>query len=144
MILLDANLLIYSYVASFPQHEAAHSWLDAQFAARHRVGLPWASLLGFLRIVTNPRIFERPAPAVGAWQQVQTWLGADGVWIPEPTEHHREIVDALVLRGTMHGNLIPDAHLAAIAIGHGLTLCSADADFARFPGLRWENPLRDR
>ena len=143
MILLDANLLIYSYVETFPQHEAAHSWFDARLAARHRVGLPWVSLLGFLRIVTNPRIFERPAPVAGAWQQVQTWLGADGAWIPEPTEHHRDILDAFVLSGTMYGNLIPDAHLAAIAIGHGLTLCSADADFARFPGLRWENPLRD-
>lgn len=142
MILLDANLLIYSHVASFRQHAPAKAWLDTQFAAGGRVGMPWASLLAFLRIVTNPRVFERPEPLADAWRQVQAWLDVDTVWIPEATDRHRVAVGALLESTVTRANLVPDAHLAAIAIEHGLVLCSTDGDFARFPELRWENPLR--
>jgi toxin-antitoxin system PIN domain toxin len=142
VILLDANLLIYAHVESFPQHLRAQAWLDSQLTAGGRVGMPWASLLAFLRIVTNPRIFQRPESMSGAWKQVQDWLGTDGTWTPEPTERHREILDGLLAGGGVRANHVPDAHLAAIAIGHGLVLCSSDADFARYPGLRWEDPLR--
>ena len=142
MILLDANLLIYSHVASFRQHAPAKAWLDAQLAAGGRVGMPWASLLAFLRIVTNPRVFERPEPMADAWRQVQAWLDVDTVWIPEATDRHRVVVGSLLESAATRANLVPDSHLAAIAIEHGLVLCSTDGDFARFPGLRWENPLR--
>ncbi|MEO9136312.1 MAG: type II toxin-antitoxin system VapC family toxin [Casimicrobiaceae bacterium] len=142
MILLDANLLIYAHVTSFTQHSAARSWLAVQLRSGTPVGLPWATLLAFLRIVTNPRVFERPEPMSEAWRQVSSWLDADGVWIPGPTERHREILSTLLSVSGIQGNLAPDAHLAALALEHGLVLCSADGDFARFPGLRWQNPLQ--
>jgi predicted nucleic acid-binding protein len=76
-----------------------------------------------------------------AWQQVTAWLDCDTVWTPQPTERHAEVLGQLLSLPGVHGNLVPDAHLAALAIEHGLMLCSPDGDFARFPGLRWSNPL---
>lgn len=141
MILIDANLLVYAHVSSFEQHEQAHEWLDEQLNGAAPVGLPWASLLAFLRLVTNPRVFERPEPVGDAWRQVLAWLDCETAWIPQPTERHTELLgDFLAIPG-MHANLVPDAHLAALAREHGLMLCSADSDFARFPALRWLNPL---
>ena len=141
MILVDANILIYAHVSSFAQHRAARDWLDRQLDGFAPVGLPWVSLLAFLRLVTNPRVFEHAEPMAGAWNQVAEWLGCETTWVPEPTERHAELLGQFLdLLGT-HANLVPDAHLAALAIEHGLTLCSADSDFARFPGLPWLNPL---
>lgn len=142
MILVDANLLIYSHVSSFSQHEKARIWLDVRLSGTGPIGLPWPSLLGFLRIVTNPRVFERPEPVATAWRQVAAWLDSSVSWIPQPTERHREILGGLLANAGAQGNLVPDAHLAALAIEHGLVLCSTDGDFGRFPGLRWENPLQ--
>lgn len=141
MILVDTNLLVYARVADLPQHQAAHQWFDAKLNGTARVGLPWPSLLGFLRLVTNPRVFERPESIASAWQQVERWLAAEPVWIPTPTERHAEILGSLLTRAGVRSNLVPDAHLAALALEHGLRLCSTDGDFARFPDLRWENPL---
>ena len=141
MILVDANLLIYAHVGSFAQHEVAREWLDRQFSGVPRVGLPWASLLAFLRIVTNPRLFDRPEPMAAAWEQVQAWLACETVWVPEPTARHPELLGALLALPGVHGNLVPDAHLAVLSIEHGLILCSADGDFGRFPDLRWMNPI---
>jgi len=141
VILIDANLLIYAHVSSFPQHARARVWLDGQLSGGARVGLPWPSLLGFLRIVTNPRVFERPEPMTDAWRQVEAWLDVEAVWIPSPGERHRAVLAALLEQGGMRANLVPDAHLAALAIEHGLVLCSTDGDFARFAGLRWQDPL---
>lgn len=143
MILVDANLLIYAHVSSFEQHAPAVSWLDAQLNGGGRVGLPWPSLLGFLRIVTNPRVFERPEPMARAWRQVQAWLEPDAVWIPQPTDRHRDLLGSLVNAAGVQANLVPDAHLAALAIEHGLLLCTTDGDFGRFAGLRWQNPLTE-
>jgi toxin-antitoxin system PIN domain toxin len=142
LILVDANLLIYARVAEFAQHEAARMWLDDQINGLARVALPWPSLLGFLRITTNPRIFQRPEPVDAAWRQVEEWLSQPSVWVPLPTERHANVFGDLLRAERVQGNLIPDAHLAALAIEHGLTLCSTDGDFARFPNLRWVNPLR--
>jgi uncharacterized protein len=75
--------------------------------------LPWASLLAFLRLVTNPRMFERPEPMAAAWQQVAAWLACDTAWVPQPTERHAELLGALLALPGMHGNLVPDADLAA-------------------------------
>jgi hypothetical protein len=141
MILIDANLLIYAHVASFPQHPRARSWLDDRLSGTGAVGLPWASLLSFLRIVTNPRVFERPEPIAEAWRQVEAWLGVESVWTPSPGERHRAVLASLLAPGGLSATLVPDAHLAALAIEHGLELCSTDGDFARFSGLRWRNPL---
>ncbi len=141
MILLDANLLIYAHVRTFSQHAPARDWLDTQLGGGGPVGLPWSSLLAFLRIVTNPRVFERPEPVADAWNQVCAWLDADVVWVPLPTERHRDVLGTLLAGAGMQANLVPDAHLAALAIEHGLLLCSTDGDFGRFTDLRWQNPL---
>jgi toxin-antitoxin system PIN domain toxin len=142
MRLVDANLLLYAHVTVFPCHPAARSWLDDMLNGSAPFGLPWASLLAFVRLVTNPRVFEHPEPVADAWQQVEEWLDCPAAWIPLPTAKHREILGGL-LAGTssVKANLIPDAHLAALALEHGLLLCSTDGDFARFRQLRWENPL---
>ena len=142
MILVDANLLIYAYVAGVRQHEAARVWLDENLNGTARVGLPWPSLLSFVRLVSNPRVFERPQAVSTAWRQVEKWLQCEPVWIPQPTDRHREILGALLSKAGQRSNLVPDAHLAALAIEHGLKLCSTDGDFARFPDLQWENPIQ--
>ena len=141
MILVDANILIYAHVNSFAQHDAARGWLDRQLNGVPRVGLPWPSLVAFLRLVTNPRVFEHPEPIADAWTQVLAWLACEPAWVPQPTERHAELLGAFLALSAVHGNLVPDAHLAALALEHGLTLCSTDGDFARFPGLVWRNPL---
>jgi toxin-antitoxin system PIN domain toxin len=141
LIAIDANLLIYAKFSDLPQHPRALPWLEEVLNSPGRVGLPWPSLLAFLRLATNARLFREPLTINGAWDQVDEWLGVARVWIPQPTEHHGKILADLLTRTQATGNLVPDAHLAALAIEHGLTLCSADADFARFPGLDWFNPL---
>jgi hypothetical protein len=128
-------------VRDFAQHERARSWLDAQMAGA-RVGLPWQSLVAFVRLVTNPRLFDRPEAPRDAWRQVEQWLDAEPAWIPVPTERHREVLGRLLDETGARANLVHDAHLAALAIEHGLTVASTDGDFARFPGLRWIDPLR--
>ncbi|MBU6400395.1 MAG: type II toxin-antitoxin system VapC family toxin, partial [Verrucomicrobia bacterium] len=140
--LVDANLLVYAHVRSLPRHDAAKTWLDEQLNGGRLVGLPWPSLLGFVRLVSNPRIFPQPERISAAWAQVGAWLDCPNVWVPTPTDRHREVLGQLLAAATTRANLVPDAHLAALAIEHGLTLASTDADFARFPGLQWQNPLQ--
>jgi len=144
VILIDTNLLLYASVDDFPQHARARSWLDERLNGVAPVGIPWPSLLGFLRIITNPRVFRRPAQIADAWRQVCTWLASERAWIPQPTERHRDILGELLGGSGVQANLVHDAHLAALAIEHGLILCSTDGDFGRFGELRWENPLQDR
>lgn len=141
MILIDANLLLYAHVRSFPMHEPARMWLDAQLNGATPVGLPWPSLLGFVRLVSNPRVFQQPEAIAAAWQQVEAWLDCPVSWTPTPGERHRVLLGSLLSQTDLRANHVPDAHLAALAMEHGLTLCSTDHDFARFPGLRWRNPL---
>ena len=139
MILVDANLLIYASAPEVPQHDASREWLDERLNGSARVGLPWPSLLAFMRIVSNPRLFER-ASLSQARAQVRDWLALPTTWVPIPTEGHAAILGEL-LDGQKSHRLVPDAHLAALALEHGLILCSSDGDFARFEQLRWENPL---
>lgn len=141
MMLIDANLLVYAHVRSLKQHEAARVWLDEKLNAPAPVGIPWPSFLAFMRLVTNPRIFEVPESIESAWNQVESWLSNPNVWVPAPTERHGEILGNLLSATDVHSNLIPDAHLASLAIEHGLLLCSSDGDFARFKDLRWDNPI---
>ena len=141
MILLDANLLVYAANRAAPEHEISRAWLDAQLASGQKVGLPWPSILAFVRLVTNPLIVRSPASTRAAWKQIEEWLGAEATWIPAPTERHAPLVARYFEAPWMTSRLVPDAHLAALAIEHGLTLCSTDGDFAKFPGLAWQNPL---
>jgi toxin-antitoxin system PIN domain toxin len=140
-MLIDANLLIYAAVSSSPFHRAASPWLTDQLNGNRPVGLPWASLVAFVRITTNPRAYEQPMDASAAWTFVEEWLASPAAWTPVPTHRHAELLGDLVRRYAVSGNLITDAHLAALALEHGLTLYSADSDFARFSELDWHNPL---
>lgn len=142
MILVDVNVLVDATMASAPGHEAARSWLQERLTGTARVGLPWASLTGFIRVVGQPRAWERPMPVQRATSVVRSWLARPPAWIPEPGPRHRELLDAL-LSSQPSVRLVTDAHLAAIAIEHGLELCSRDRDFARWSdhGLRSRDPL---
>jgi uncharacterized protein len=141
VILLDANLLIYAFDSVSPHNPTARSWLDEQLSGSLAVGIPWESCAAFLRIVTNPRIYSGVISLAVAWEQVRVWLRSEAAWVPVPTERHATLLDEMLRVPGLRANDIPDAHLAALAISHGLILCSADAGFARFPGLRWLNPL---
>lgn len=143
-MLVDANVLLYARDAASPFHERAGSWLTAALNGPVRIGLPWPSLIAFVRIATHPRIYAAPLTAEEAWQQVEDWLEPDVSWVPCPTRRHAEVLGRLVRRYDVRGNLAPDADLAALAIEHGLTLCSADSDFARFEELRRLDPLAER
>ncbi|MEZ5316222.1 MAG: TA system VapC family ribonuclease toxin [Vicinamibacterales bacterium] len=141
MILVDANLLLYAANRAAPEHERARAWLDDRLSGTRRVGLPWPSLLAFVRLASNPLVVRQPVPVETAWSQARAWLGSEAAWIPQATERHGDVFGELCRTAGMTSRLVPDAHLAAIAIEHGLVLCSSDGDFVRFPGLRWENPL---
>ena len=140
-MLLDANLLLYAVDRSSRFHETAVDWLTEQLNGPVRVGIPWQSLVAFLRISTHPRAAESPLTPDDALGYVEDWLTADSVWTPVPGPRHGELLADLVQRYQLRGNLISDAHLAALALEHGLPLVSADSDFARFTDLRWINPL---
>ena len=142
MYLVDANILVYSTVEDSEHHAAARDWLDERTAGAPRsVGLPWPSLLAFFRIVTNPRIYSPPATAADAWQRIEDWLSRPAAWIPVPGARHQQVLGGIVRECRPAGNLVPDAHLAALALEHGLTVISTDTDFARFPGVAWLNPV---
>jgi len=141
VIAVDANLLVYAHVASFPQHEAARAWLEDQLETSPRVGLPWSSLLAFVRLVSNPRVFSEPESIPDAWSQVEAWLDADPVWTPPPLDGHRRILGECLAASGLRANDVPDAHLAAVAIEHGLRLATTDSGFARFRRLEWFDPL---
>ena len=141
MILVDANLLLYAANQAAPEHEQARAWLDGRLNATARVGLPWPSLLAFVRLASNPLVLQTPVAPARAWQQVVEWLRCDPVWVPLPGPAHQDVLGDLLKQPWMTSRLVPDAHLAALAIEHGLTLCSTDGDFIRFPRLVWQNPL---
>jgi toxin-antitoxin system PIN domain toxin len=143
MRLLDANILIYARSTDAPQFAIARRWLDTQLSGLDRVGIPWESLLAFVRILSNPRATNRPESIDALWAQVEQWLSAPCAWVPLATDRHQQVLAALISTTTSSRD-IHDAHLAALAIEHGLILCTADRGFARFPGLRWENPLAAR
>lgn len=140
-MLLDANVLLYARDASSPFHARASAWLTDQLNGAMRVGFPWPSLVAFLRIATHPRVFDRPLSAAEARQQVEEWLAPGVAWIPLPTASHARVLGELLSAHDLRGGVIADAHLAALAIEHGLVVCSADTDFARFDEVRWVDPL---
>lgn len=142
MILVDANLLLYAHNRAAPEHPAARAWFERTVSGPDRVGVPWPSILAFVRLASNPVVFRQPITPATAWQVVKQWLRQENVWTPTPGPTHGEILESLLAELQVTGRMVPDAHLAALAIEHGLTLCSTDGDFARFAGLRWNNPLQ--
>lgn len=141
MILVDANLLIYAYHPRSEHHAASRAWLEQVLAGPELVRFAWVTLWAFLRISTNPRIFERPLTTGEAEAAVSAWLAQPAAGILEPGERHWEILRRLLGEGQATGPLVTDAAIAAIAIEHGSVLCTTDRDFARFPALKWKNPL---
>jgi toxin-antitoxin system PIN domain toxin len=140
VILLDANLLIYAYDASSPFHNATRQWLEETIESEPMIGLPWISILAFLRITTHPRLPHRQtlALAIGI---VDDWLELPNVRVVAPGERHWTTLKKIATDGQVRGALVTDASLAALAIEHGATLCSNDQGFRRFPALKFFNPL---
>lgn len=141
MKLLDLNLLLYAVNSDSAHHRAAKRWLETALNDDEPVALPWAVLLGFLRIATNKRILPRPLSTAQATAVVDGWLAQAAVRVLSPGEEHWRILKVLLAETGTAGNLTTDAHLAALAIENGATLYSTDTDFQRFSRLRWINPL---
>lgn len=139
--LVDANLLLWAHHEAFDRHEAARRWWAQTLSDAPMIGVPWPSILAFVRISTHPRALTVPASLEEAWAVVTSWLDRGNVWIPTATDRHRGLLADLLLKGRASGNHTSDAHLAALAVEWGLELLSADRDFARYPGLRWRDPL---
>lgn len=140
-MLLDANILLYAYNASDRHHQGARSWLERTFIRPEPIGLAWTTILAFLRLSTNPRVFEHPFLPAEAVPLVSSWIVRPNVIIPQPGERHWQIFSNLLTEIPARGPLVMDAHLAALAIEHGMELATTDKDFVRFPGLRVINPL---
>ena len=143
MILVDANLLLYAYHPRAEQHDESRAWLEAVLSGPDLVRFAWLTLWAFLRIATSPRVFESPLSTSEAEAAISSWLGQPAAGILDPGERHWDILRGLVRDGQADGALVMDAVLAAIALEHGATICTTDRDFARFPGLKWMNPLAE-
>ena len=141
MKLVDANLLLYAVNEDAPLHAQARSWLSEVLAGSETVGFAWVVLLAFLRVSTRHAVFPRPLTAEASLDLMETWLSQPCATVIQPGEKHLYILRDLLGHLGAGGNLISDAHLGALAIEYGAELCSADSDFGRFPGLRWQNPL---
>lgn len=144
MIVPDINLLIYAYSRDAPRHIEAKAWWEDLLSSEQRVGLAWTAGLGYVRLMTHRAVLITPLEPRQAVEHVRSWLRQPNVEILNPGERHLEILDRLLGATGAAGNLTTDAHLAALAIEHQCELYSNDADFARFPGLRWRNPLAAR
>jgi toxin-antitoxin system PIN domain toxin len=144
MIIPDVNLLLHAYNADSKVHSAAKDWWEQTVSGPRPVGLPWVSLLGFIRLITRRGVFPNPMPPGEAARRVRQWLAFPIVQIIHPGERHAEILFGLLEHLGTAGDLTTDAHLAALAIEYQAELASTDVDFARFPRLRWFNPLRGR
>lgn len=141
MMLVDANLLIYAYNPAAEQHAAAKRWLETVMAGRTPVRLAWVTVLAFVRIMTHPQVFKRPFSMHEAVETVDAWLAQPSVALIGPSDDHWSVLRRMLLNGQASGSLSTDAHLAALAVEHGATLFTTDRDFARFPDLRFANPL---
>ena len=141
-MLPDLNLLLYAVDAGSPRHDAARPWLEERLSGTEEIGLAWMTLIGFARLITSQALLARPLSGSMALDVVDGWLARPQVVVLHPTDRHARILRGLLQGVGTAGNLVTDAHLAALAIEHGATLESSDHDFGRFAGLRWEDPLR--
>ena len=141
MIVLDANILLYAYDSASSHHSKARAWVERVFSAAAPIGLPWQTVTAFLRIMTNPRLPGERFSTQEAVQVVDRWLEQPNIRLLAPGDDHWPLFRQMVVEGQASGPLITDAHLAALTIEYGGVLHTTDRDFARFPGLRWTNPL---
>jgi toxin-antitoxin system PIN domain toxin len=142
MIVPDINLILYAEIAAFPEHAVARRWWERLLSGLDEVALTSPVVFGFVRIATNPRMFDPPLAVNDATDRVTAWLERPNVRVLVPGPRHLEIAFRLLRDLGAAGNLTTDAQLAAFAIENNATLHSNDTDFARFPGLRADNPLR--
>jgi toxin-antitoxin system PIN domain toxin len=141
VIVVDANLLIYSYDLDSAHHKKSLSWLEELLSGVEAVGLPWQSVSAFLRVITNRRLPGTRVTLEQAVQVVDQWLQQPNVQVLVPADQHWSVLRQMILEGRASGPLVSDAEIAAITIEQGAVLHTTDRDFARFPGLRWKNPL---
>ncbi len=142
MKVVDLNLLLYAHNTDAKEHASAALWLADALVGQEKIGLSWVTILGFLRIATAPRILANPKDFPEVQEIVADWLSRSNVTIVSPSERHWPLFSSLLPEHRIRGSLITDAHLAALAIEHGATLCTNDRDFLRFPGLKVEFPLQ--
>ena len=142
MILPDINLLVYAYNSDAPGHGRAKTWWETALSESRPVGLPWAVMLGFLRLMTSRSVLIAPLAPREALGHIAAWLERPQVQVLQPGPRHLELLGGLMEESGASGSLTTDVHLAALAIEHQAELHSNDADFSRFTGLRWSNPLR--
>jgi toxin-antitoxin system PIN domain toxin len=140
--IVDLNVLLYAVNSDAALHQRLRAWWEAAVNDEETIGLPWVVLLGFLRLTTNSRVFPRPLAPDAAAAKVDRWLAQDNIRIVSEKDDHWKSLKTLLHQSGTAGNLATDAHLAALALTHDAVLVSCDADFTRFNGLRWENPLR--
>ena len=140
-VLVDANLVIWAHHEGFAQHAPAREWWERTLTETVLVGIPWPTTLAFLRVSTHGRALDNPLTIDAAWSVARGWLARPNVRVPVPTDRHEAILGELLVAGRAAGNHTTDAHLAALALEWGLELQSAHRDFARYPGLRWRDPL---
>ena len=141
MILPDVNLLIYAIDETSLFHDRTHTWWNELLSSSTPVGLCYPAILGFVRLTTSRRVFDNPLPTADALAFIEEWIDQPNTTFVLPTSRHWPILSGLLATPGVAGNLTTDAHIAALAIEHGYTLCSNDADFGRFPTLSWTNPL---
>ncbi|MGA2470737.1 MAG: type II toxin-antitoxin system VapC family toxin [Solirubrobacteraceae bacterium] len=141
MLLVDANVLLHAVNERAREHQAAHEWLLAALDGPETIGLAWIALLAFLRLATHPAVFPRPLSTQAAADIAETWLAAPHTIAVEPTPRHLTLLRGLLVASGTAGNLVNDAHLAALALEHDATVVSFDRDFARFAGVRSQLPL---
>lgn len=143
MILPDVNVLIHAHNEDSPIHVRAREWWEGCLAGSKGVGLAWVAMLGFVRITTHRRILDQPLGVDSVLGRLESWLALPHVHIPHPSQRHFANLRSELTRLGTAGNLTTDAHLATLAQERGYVLYTTDADFARFPGLRWVNPCVD-
>jgi len=141
VIILDVNILIYAVNRDAPLHRKAKHWLEATLTGGETFGLSWSVVLAFLRLTTRPGLFSKPLPVATAFEIVESWIEQPAITLVHPGPAHFQTLRDLLLSSGTGGNLTQDAHLAALAIENNATLCSSDADFARFPRVARTNPL---
>lgn len=141
MIVLDANILLYAYDSSSAKHVQARAWVERVFSDGKLVGIPWQTVAAFFRVVTNVRLPGQRFTTEEAAHLVDQWMEQPNVKFLGPGDEHWILLRRMLIEGQARGPLGSDAQLAALALEHGGVLYSTDRDFARFPGLRWSNPL---
>lgn len=141
MKLPDVNVLLYAIDEDSPRHAQARAWLEQAMSGTETIGLAWLVLLAVVRLSTRAVVFREPLTTPEALALIEGWLAQPNVRILHPTVRHPVVLRELLEPLGTAGNLTNDAHLAALAVEHGAELCSSDADFRRFPGVRWTDPL---